>query len=100
MPAGVTSITPPDDSGSDAFSRYCYQAHVAFPYCLDCALDGGVLAVVPEHFEDIAIERADYWQLIQIKTAQNEDLGPWKLEPSPRSKWRSPFCFADPQIAA
>lgn len=74
----VAEVVPPDDSGSDAFRRYCYQAHVAFLFCLDCAFGGDVISVVAEHIEDIAIERAGRWQFIQVKT-KNPDLGPWRL---------------------
>jgi hypothetical protein len=78
MSLDISSIVPPDDSGSDAFRRYCYQAHVGFPFCLNCALGGDVISVVPEHIEDIAVERVNRWQLIQIKT-RDEHLLPWRL---------------------
>lgn len=78
MSVDISSIVPPDDSGSDAFRRYCYQAHVAFPFCLECALGEEVISVVPEHIEDIAIERVDRWRFVQIKT-RNTDLLPWRL---------------------
>ena len=72
-------FTPPDDAGSDTFRRYRYQADVAFPFCLDCALLGNVAAIVPEHFEDIAVELRDgSWILIQVKT-RDADQPPWTL---------------------
>jgi hypothetical protein len=37
-----------------------------------------VLSVVTEHFEDVAIERAEGWIFIQIKT-RDPGLGPWRL---------------------
>lgn len=78
MVLNISSVIPPDDSGSDSFRRYCYQAHVAFPFCLDCALDGDIISIVVEHIEDIAIERVDRWQFLQVKT-RNPELGPWRL---------------------
>jgi hypothetical protein len=73
-----TYLTDFDDSGSRTFERYCYQAHIAFPYCLDCAVGGDVICVVPEHLEDIAIEMSDGWRFLQVKTRDLEK-GPWKL---------------------
>jgi hypothetical protein len=74
----VDSIAPPDDTGSDTFSRYVYQAHVAFAYCVGCFL-GSVQAVVLEHFEDLAVQHEDAsWEFIQIKT-RDTDQGPWTL---------------------
>jgi hypothetical protein len=75
---GISSIVPSDDSGSTTFERYCYQAHIAFPYCLDCALGGAVASVVPEHLEDVAVEFTDGWRFLQIKTRDLE-RGPWRI---------------------
>jgi hypothetical protein len=74
----VAKIRPPDDSGSDSFARFCYQSHIAFLFCLDCALDGSVKSVVLEHIEDIAVQGIDSWRFIQVKT-RNANLGPWTL---------------------
>ncbi len=73
-----STITPADDSGRKTFERYCYQAHIAFPFCLDCALNGEVLCVVAEHIEDIAVQFRDGWRFLQIKT-RDAERGPWKL---------------------
>lgn len=75
----VEESTSPDETGSDTFSRYVYQAHVAFSYCLDCAELGDVEAVVLEHFEDLAVYRGgDRWDFNQIKT-RDADQGAWTL---------------------
>lgn len=72
-------IEPADDTGSKTFDRFTYQAQVAFPYCLDCALGGQVRSVVLEHIEDVAIQFEGEWRFIQVKT-RDAELGPWKLE--------------------
>ena len=75
----IESATPPDETGSDTFARYVYQAHVAFAYCVNCGLLGGIEAVVLEHFEDLAINRGGgSWDFVQVKT-RDADQGPWKL---------------------
>lgn len=69
----------PDDSGSDAFRRFGYQAEVAFRYCLDCATVGNIVSVTMEHLEDIAIELASgRWRFAQVKT-RDANQGPWTL---------------------
>lgn len=78
MQTDPSAVIPPDDTGAKTFSRFCYQAHLAFRFCLDCALDGTVVSVVPEHIEDIAVEYADRWRFIQVKTRESH-LGPWRL---------------------
>lgn len=79
MVTELGNASAPDDSGSDTYRRYRYQARLAFPFCLDCALGGDVVAVVPEHFEDLALEYANgKWRLVQIKT-RDPERGPWKL---------------------
>src|ERR671919_692299 len=79
MTEGPLSVTPPDDTGSDTFRRFRYQAEVAFPFCLDTALIGNVISVIPEHLEDLAIEFADgSWRIIQIKT-RDPGQAPWTL---------------------
>lgn len=74
----LDELPVPDDSGSDAFGRYRFQAHVAFPHCLDCATGGTVLSVTCEHFEDLLIEKSDELIFSQIKT-RNADYGPWRF---------------------
>lgn len=75
----LADASAPDDSGSDTYRRYRYQALLAFPFCLDCALGGDVVAVVPEHFEDLALEYPNgNWRLVQIKT-RDPERGFWKL---------------------
>lgn len=69
---------PPDDSGSSTFARYKYQAKVAFPFFLSCAVETGLVAVILEHFEDLTLEYPDRWRLIQIKT-RDASQGLWSL---------------------
>lgn len=71
-------LVAPDDTGSSTFSRYCYQAHLAFRYCLACGLGEQIRSVVLEHFEDFALEYEDSWRFVQVKT-RDPALGPWKL---------------------
>jgi hypothetical protein len=70
------------DTGADTFSRYVYQVEIAFRFCLDCALGGDVVSVVPEHLEDIALECRSSWRFLQIKT-RNAELGPGNCRTSP-----------------
>lgn len=78
MPPDASQLLPSDDSGRVTFERYCYQAHIAFPFCLNCALGGDVVCVVAEHIEDIAVQFNTGWRFLQIKTRDLE-RGPWKL---------------------
>lgn len=71
-------ISPPDDSGTDAMTRFRYQAHVTFRFCLACYFEQGVIAVTPEHFEDVLVEATNELRFVQIKT-RNPDRGPWKF---------------------
>jgi hypothetical protein len=73
-----SELVPPDDSGSRTFERYCYQAEIAFRFCLNCALGGDVVAVIAEHFEDIALQYSSSWRFLQIKT-RDPARGPWRL---------------------
>jgi len=77
----VTTTPPPDDSGSDAFQRYGYQAHVAFPFCLRCYfandVDEAVTAIYCEHWEDLLVEYTAKLRFVQIKT-RDASRGPWK----------------------
>lgn len=74
------AVDPPDESGDSTYSRFKYQAHLAFPFCLDCVFGHGrVVAVVPEHVEDLTIEHADgSMRFIQVKT-RDAHRGPWRL---------------------
>ena len=69
---------PPDDTGSDTLRRFRYQAKVAFPYVLNCGTGGDVVAVVPEHYEDVAIQYVNGWRLGQIKS-RDPSQGLWTL---------------------
>ena len=73
----VTSTPPPDDSGTDAFQRFGYQAHVAFPFCLRCYFEGDIVAIYCEHWEDLLVEYVDRLRFTQIKT-RDASRGPWK----------------------
>jgi len=68
----------PDDTGSDTFSRYLYQAHVAFPFCMACVIEDDIKSVVLEHIEDIAVESAQGWRLLQVKT-RDPERGFWTM---------------------
>lgn len=73
------SSVAPDDSGSDTFARYRYQAQVAIPLALTCAMrESPILSVILEHFEDIAVECSAGWRFIQVKT-RDAGLRPWRL---------------------
>lgn len=73
----VTAASPPDDSGSDAFRRFSYQAHVVFPLCLRLYFVGDVVAIYCEHWEDVLVEFTDDLRFTQIKT-RDAGRGPWK----------------------
>lgn len=74
----LLSALPPDDSGSDTFARYRYQAHVAVPFCVLCGLGEAVDSILLEHFEDIVIDEPRGWRFIQVKT-RDPERGPWRL---------------------
>lgn len=73
----VTAAPPPDDSGSDAFRRFSYQAHVVFPLCLRLYFLGDIVAIYCEHWEDVLVEFTDRLRFTQIKT-RDAGRGPWK----------------------
>src|ERR1035437_1260020 len=73
-----SQLVPSNDTGKSSFERFCYQAHIAFPYCLNCALGGDVVCVVAEHIEDLAVETNEGWRFLQIKT-RDPEKGPWTL---------------------
>jgi hypothetical protein len=72
------TAVPPDDSGSDTFARFRYQAHATFPLCLFAVTTNDIRSVIPEHFEDIAVEGTTGWRFLQVKT-RNPGSGPWTL---------------------
>jgi hypothetical protein len=72
----VDVVPDPDESGTDTFVRFRYQAHAAFLYCMDCALIGKVKSITPERFEDLLVEEALRWRLIQLKT-RDAGYGLW-----------------------
>ncbi len=78
MSISPLDLTPSDNTGTDTFIRYRYQAQLIAPYCLECVANGTVVSVLAEHFEDIVIEFRDRWHFVQVKT-RNQNLGPWKL---------------------
>ncbi len=69
-------IEPPDDSGSDTFARFVYQAHAMFPLCLYAATGSEIQSIYAEHLEDIAVELNTRWRFLQVKT-RDPGLGPW-----------------------
>ena len=71
-------IPTPDDSGSDTFERFRYQAMVALRFCVDCGLGGRTQSVIAEHLEDLAVHQDSSWRFIQVKT-RNPQRGPWRL---------------------
>jgi hypothetical protein len=73
------NIKPPDDSGTNTFARYIYQAKVIFPFFLSCGLCGPEISVIPEHIEDACIEYpANKWRFLQIKS-RDATQGLWTL---------------------
>lgn len=76
MGSRVGETIPPDESGLDTFQRFAYQAHVAFPYCLSCYFERGVVAIAAEHFEDLLVEETAVVRFLQIKT-RDPERGPW-----------------------
>ena len=77
---GLDEVPDPDDTGTDTYKRFRYQAEVAFSSCLDMALIQRVVSITPERIEDLLIEHADCWRFVQIKT---------------RDAGLNPFSFAD-----
>lgn len=72
------NIEPIQDVGPDVLARFRYQAEITFPFCLSCALGSEIVAVIPEHLEDIAIELASRWRFIQAKS-RDPERPQWKL---------------------
>lgn len=87
---------PDSDFGGQTYGRYRYQAHVAFQFCLDCALGGEVRRVASEHFSDLLVECNSGYRFIEIKTS---DEGSWTIRRLLKSGaidqlWKS-FCAND-----
>ena len=78
MTGDLLAIVPPNNTGSDVLTRYHFQAHLAFPYCLDCYSGENIQSVFFEHFEDILIQYSDSWHMMQVKT-KDRQLGEWRL---------------------
>jgi len=72
------STAPSTDAGSETLARFHYQALITVPFCLECALGGDILSVVPEHHEDVALECNGPWRFIQIKS-RDPERGLWRL---------------------
>ena len=67
------------DWGSDIFARFRYQAEVTLPYCVSAVLfENDIVAVVPEHLEDIALETGTGWRFLQVKS-RNPERGLWQV---------------------
>ena len=66
-----------EDWGSDTFARFRYQAEVTLPYCLSVlSPEQNIVAVIPEHLEDIALRTKDGWRFLQVKS-RNPERGLW-----------------------
>ena len=69
---------PDRDWGSDTLARFRYQAEVTLPYCLAALLsEHEILAVIPEHLEDIALRTTTGWRFLQVKS-RDPERGLWK----------------------
>jgi hypothetical protein len=79
MSSDVLSSPPPDDSGSDTFSRFRYQARVGFPFILRCATEEAETSLYAEHIEDWCVLEGDgHFRFIQVKS-RDPDTGYWKV---------------------
>ncbi|TWE13174.1 dsDNA nuclease domain-containing protein [Rudaeicoccus suwonensis] len=63
-----------DPTGIDTFERYVWQAKLAIRSWLGVLAESGVLAVVCEHVEDLAIVETSGYRFAQLKT---RDKGSW-----------------------
>ena len=63
-----------DPTGITTFERYIWQAKLAIRAWLGVFAGSGILAVVCEHVEDLAIVEADKFRFAQLKT---RDKGSW-----------------------
>jgi hypothetical protein len=96
-------VVSPDDTGSDTFARFIYQAHATFPYCLRLARGEGVTDVFAEHVEDIAVRDGTSWHFLQVKS-RDAGRGPWTFAEvvrsgAFRSLWRA-YGAAGPSVEA
>jgi tetratricopeptide (TPR) repeat protein len=96
-------LIPPNDTGSDTFARFKYQAHVTFPYCFELTRDYSIQSVFTEHIEDIALDLGSSWRFLQVKT-RDGGLGPWTFSEVVRSGalhslWRA-FQAVGPSLKA
>ena len=65
------------DWGADTIDRFRYQAEVTLPYCLAVVTrNKGILAVLLEHLEDIALQTDQGWRFLQVKS-RNPERGLW-----------------------
>ena len=72
------------DWGSDTLARFRYQAELTLPYCLSALLSqNDILAVIPEHLEDIALQTKTGWRFLQVKSRDPE-----------RGLWTAPELFS------
>ncbi len=70
-------MNPDRDWGSDTLARFRYQAEVTLPYCVSALLlANDIVAVIPEHLEDIALKTDSGWRFLQIKS-RNPERGLW-----------------------
>ena len=68
---------PDKDWGSDTLARFRYQAEVTLPYCVSALLcENDIVAVIPEHLEDIALETKTGWRFLQVKS-RDPERGLW-----------------------
>ena len=68
---------PDKDRGSDTLARFRYQAEVTLPYCVAAILgENDIVAVIPEHLEDIALETTTGWRFLQVKS-RDPERGLW-----------------------
>lgn len=72
----LDAIPDPDETGTDTFGRYRYQAQCSFAECMRCALTGDVVSVTPERLEDLLVEEPARWRFIQVKT-RDAGRGAW-----------------------
>jgi hypothetical protein len=65
-----------DPTGVTTFERYIWQAKLAIRAWLGVFAGSGILAIVCEHVEDLAIVEADRFRFAQLKT---RDKGSWSV---------------------
>ncbi|GEM_PF-5491643 len=70
---------PDRDWGSDTLARFRYQAEVTLPYCLSAlSFENDIVAVIPEHVEDIALQTTTGWRFLQVKS-RDPERGLWTI---------------------